>query len=195
MKNRTFLLIFIATFFACKQTEKPISKVDATRESLENKRSELKNKQELAKMESEMAELDTEINKMNGFKERKATVGQILGEAVIIRQSASAQSKKLGNFDQGESVKILQKQVSLTNNEAILTQDVAANDDLIIKKGSAVQIRRYIAEQDYFEIDFKDTYLNLPAYVVQQTVNENWYQIRRANGMSGWVFGKFLKEI
>jgi len=27
------------------------------------------------------------------------------------------------------------------------------------------------------------------------TYDDTWYQVRRANGEEGWVFGKFLKEI
>ena len=194
MKNLVFTLVLATALFSCKNEKPPVSEVDAARSALEQKRTALKDKQDLARMESEMAQLDAEIQKMNGFAQRKATAGTITGSDVIVRAANSAQSEKLGNFTERETVAILQKQVSLTNNEGVLLTDIKTSGGTF-QKGSAVVINAYDGQNDTYEVAQNNLVMNLPAYLVQKSVNENWYQIRRTTGQTGWVFGKFLREI
>jgi hypothetical protein len=199
MKLSAVLFLSITLITASCNNEK-VSEVEKARQALESKKQELSERKELAQLSAELKSLDSELRKVNGFTDKKVSQGEINAGNVIMRASASVSSDKLGNFNEREQVSILQKQVSLSNSEAILNQSINLGDGSSLLKGKAVKILGYDADHNAYDIQFEHPKhglmtSNLPTYVFDKTDNDIWYQVRRNNGETGWVFGRFLNEI
>jgi hypothetical protein len=200
MKNEIMIVLLLSlSLQACKQETK-VSELEKAKMELEAKKQVLKEKQELKSLENEMENVNNELQKLNGIEPRKATIGQINGVDVIMRSSASTKSEKVANFTNGETVSILRKQVFVSHTEGIVNRDIQIDDQVTLKLGKAILIKKYVTEHDAFLLEYdhptsgKQTVL-LPAYVIDKTENESWYQVQRSNGTNGWVYGKFIREI
>jgi uncharacterized protein YgiM (DUF1202 family) len=195
MITATFLFFCIS----CKN-EPSISELEKAKQSLDSKRKELSEKQELMRIESEMKNLSSELQKLNGIAPKKATQGKIVGSDIIMRSDASTQASKMSNFNSNEIVQIFNKQDFMNSNEAIVNQDLQIDNNFRLNKGKSVRLTAYYSTNDTYDIQFERPNgstegLNLPAYVIEKTENESWYQVRRNDGNMGWVYGKYLKEI
>jgi hypothetical protein len=200
MKFQVFIATaFIFFCFSCKNEPK-VSDLEKAKQNLDSKRKELSEKQELLRIESEMKSLGSELQKLNGIAPKKATVGRIIGTEVIIRNDASTQAAKLGNFNTNENVQILDKQDFMNNNEAISNQDLQIDRDFKLSKGKSLIVDAYYPQNDTYDVHFErpnvgTQSLNLPAYVIEKTENESWYFVQRNTGAQGWVYGKYLREM
>jgi uncharacterized protein YgiM (DUF1202 family) len=216
MKNLIFTLLLIAVCIAACQNDEG-SEISQKRKELEAKRKELKEKQELASLESEMKKLDSEIEKTENKAITEtvssnirdiATRGRITGDQVILRNAASVQSAKVDNFAKNETVTILSRASANQGNEAIVTQNIqlfsytssGKTPVYTLPKGKAVILQEYVQQSDSYRITYQHPEMGkleaeVRTHLLENISNQIWYQVRRANGQTGWVLGKFLAEI
>jgi len=131
--------------------------------------------------------------------------GAITGSSVTMRKEATVQSEKVGSFNQNEIVNILTTRNVNNENEAILTKAIsmhtaegAGTEALKLPKGKAVIIENYDNDQNKYNVSYQDAkqgklYAKIDADAVETITYSTWYQVRRSNGQTGWVLGKFLK--
>lgn len=133
--------------------------------------------------------------------------GTITGSGVTMRKDATVQSEKLGAFNQNETVTILNTRNVNNEGEAILTKPIAlftsesgsGTEALKLPKGKAVLIENYDSDKNKYNVSYQDNkqgklYAQIEADAVETITYSTWYQVRRANGTTGWVLGKFLKQ-
>lgn len=215
MKTQLLTLLLAATCITACQREKP-SEVEQKRQELESKRNELKEKQELAVLNEEMKKVEGEIEKTGGrvtaeavsYKTKAPTNrGRINGENVILRSAATVQSSKLDNFAQNESVTIVARTNANAGNEAIVKQDVSLysytsagkTPVYTLPKGKAVILQEYMQDSDAFRVTYQHPDMGkleavLATNLLHNLSDQTWYQVRRNNGQTGWVLGRFLTE-
>lgn len=122
----------------------------------------------------------------------------INGSNVVIRNNASTTSRKIGSFkNTGERVQIIRTSAVNNKHSGIIRNDYNLNN-YVLKKGKAVQITSY--DGTNVNISYQDTsnrYQNttVPLAIVEDTDKQKWYQVKRSNGESGWVFGKFVSVL
>lgn len=200
---------------AC-QNEK-VSEVDQKRQELETKKNELKEKQELAALDAEMDKVEREIEKAGSTgtaeavsvkSKGAATRGRITGDNVIMRSAATVQSAKVDNFTKNEMVTIYARAGASSTNEAVVTEDIqlysytgnGKTPMYILPKGKAVLLQEYIEQSDSYRVSYQHPEMGKLEAVVKTSqldniLNQTWFQVRRANGQTGWVLGKFLVEL
>jgi hypothetical protein len=132
---------------------------------------------------------------------KATTTASITGTNVIIRESYSTTSKKLGNFDTNETVKILDEYYPSNSNEAIVAHPINLSNSsgqvvYTLPKGKAVKI--ISRNNTKVNVSFSHTdYGTLTADVnyssLESIAGEKWYKVRRNNGETGWVFSKYVK--
>lgn len=216
MKNLLFTAILAATCMTACQNEK-VSEVDQKRQELETKKNELKEKQELAALDAEMDKVEREIEKAGGSgtgeavsvkSKGAATRGRITGDNVIMRSAATVQSAKVDNFAKNETVTIYARAGASSTNEAVVTEDIqlysytgtGKTPMYILPKGKAVLLQEYIEQSDCYRVSYQHPEMGKLEAVVKTSqldniLNQTWFQVRRANGQTGWVLGKFLVEL
>ena len=133
----------------------------------------------------------------------------IEGENVTMRASNSAQSAKIGTFEQWETVTVLQMKPAQNTHEAVLIEPIslftASGERVEIPAGRAAQIGKFKAGDGACDVTYADTYEVTYKHPSKGTLSGDipvdlldfdnlWYQVQRANGTRGWVFGKFVVE-
>lgn len=166
---------------------------------------------ELDLKEKELALKEKELN-MQGGGGKTATsaptsnsenMGTIIGKGVIIRQSNSVESAKMGNYDENEKVSIISEARPQNQNQAIAAKPIKLYDDYdgklitTLNKGKALVIENFdgsVYKVSYQDPKFGKLYATVFPDELQNISNEIWYKVRRKNGDEGWVLGKFLKK-
>jgi hypothetical protein len=141
-----------------------------------------------------------------------ASMGMINAGAVVMRGGPSTSDAKVDNFNQNELVTILESRRPENANEAILrkemklyaTSDMSGTQYYPVPKGKAVKIESTENLNDGdIENSFNVSYKHPQHGTIYATVNESdidfisneiWYRVKRTNGKTGWVFGKFLTK-
>lgn len=137
--------------------------------------------------------------------------GTINASAVVMRSGPSTSDAKVEGFNQGEKVEILDMEKPINDNEAILrkdmklyaTSDMSGTQNYTVSKGKAVRIES-IGENpgdgpDEYNITYKhpqhgNIYATVGSDDLDFISNQLWYKVKRSNGKTGWVFGKFLTK-
>lgn len=133
----------------------------------------------------------------------------IEGKNVTMRASNSAQSAKIGTFEQWEPVTVLQMKTAQNTTEAVLREPVslstASGERIKVPAGRAVRLGKFNAGMDDCQVEYADTYEVTFDHPIKGTLSGDistdlldsdnlWYRVERANGTRGWVFGKFVVE-
>ncbi len=130
----------------------------------------------------------------------------IVGTNVTMRKDASVQSDKLGSFNANEEVTVLETKNVNNENEAILTKPIqlyvsetkSSEVAMTLPKGKAVIIEKYNSDDNKYEVSYQvpnkgKLIANISTDAVETISYSTWYRVKRANGETGWVLGKFLK--
>ena len=219
---RSAFLGLLICLSACQSDPSPKTgeELDKMKAQLEAKKKELNDKAQIAEIEKELKALNQQIKAVEKGASAGATSpaptapaaandgsrGKITGTAVTMRKEASVQSDKLGSFDANESVEVLETKNVNNENEAILTKPIQLYTDsdasgtaaMTLPKGKAVIIENYDSDQNRYQVSYQDAkqgklYANIDANAVETISYSTWYKVRRSNGQTGWVLGKFLQ--
>jgi uncharacterized protein YgiM (DUF1202 family) len=226
-KQIFFAFLLGCTALACTN-ERPATpdtadELERKRLELEKKRQELQDKQQIAEIEAEMEKLDAELDKVErpaeGSRSPGTTApapakspapagpaGRITTGNVVMRSSSSVKSNKIGNFNAGETVTVLEKQEVENAGEAILTREISlfasnaytGQAQMKLSKGKAVLIEDYNEDTNKYDVTYQDPkkgklYAAIDADALETISGATWYRVRRSNGQTGWVLGKFLE--
>lgn len=147
------------------------------------------------------SEAQTRINQLSTGR-GTATKGRVTGSNVIIRSDHTTESPSAGVVaKEGTIVEILDQYNSGNSKEAILKRSLTiVNDGRQIKltEGKAVNIlddrndsvRASFSTRNYGEIEASISKNNIEAMSGQK-----WYKIRTNDDITGWIYGKFIKEL
>lgn len=218
MKKQVLFLLLSAGLVACSSESN--QEIEEKRKALQEKKAELKEQQEIAALDAEIQQLDQQLKKNQATEAARpvstapagkldeAKRGRITGDRVVMRGSNSVQSERLGNFEKNEQVDLLSHAESSNTNEAILTEAIqfysangSGNSTLYqLPKGKAVVLLEYIPSTDSYRVGYEHPEWGkleaiVKANLLNNILNEKWYQVRRSNGQTGWVLGKFLSPI
>lgn len=194
MKNLLLILVAALAWIACQNNPSP----KTIEESQTNQESQ--------------GEATNELNRVNETVTNVAPVesnttpsgdpkGIIIGSNVTMRKEASVKSEKLNSFDNSEQVEILETKNVDNENEAILTKPITvtgSGGEVNLPKGKAVVIEKYLQENNHYQVTYQDPQkgkltAEVDASAVETITYSTWYRVKRANGETGWVLGKFLK--
>lgn len=189
---------------------------------LEAKKKELADKQQIAEIEKELEAVDKQLRAVGKTTPQEVTDpsptttpttaapqvetnkepnAKIVGSNVTMRKDATVQSEKLGSFDSNEAVEVLETKNVNNDREAILTKPITvkgSGGEVNLPKGKAVVIEEYQSERNYYLVTYQDPQkgkltAEIDASAVETITYSTWYRVKRANGETGWVLGKFLK--
>ena len=127
--------------------------------------------------------------------------GIITGSNVTMRKEASVQSEKIGSFENSEKVEVLETKNVNNESEAILNKSITlkgSGGEANLLKGKAVIIEEYKSEGNLYRISYQDPQkgkltAEVDASAVETITYSTWYKVKRMNGETGWILGKFLK--
>lgn len=190
---------------------------------LEAKKKELADKQQIAEIEKELEEVERQLRAVGKVAPEttssqaptntppaaqttaevatKEPNAKIVGSNVTMRKEATVQSEKLGSFDNNEAVEVLETKNVNNDREAILTKPITvkgSGGEVNLPKGKAVVIEEYQSERNYYLVTYQDPQkgkltAEIDASAVETITYSTWYRVKRPNGETGWVLGKFLK--
>lgn len=189
---------------------------------LEAKKKELADKQAIAEIEKELEAVEQQIravgitspsegpapvasstvaNEALPVASSEGPSAKIVGSNVTMRKEATVQSEKLGSFENNEGVEVLETKNVNNDREAILTKPITvkgSGGEVNLPKGKAVVIEEYQSERNYYLVTYQDPQkgkltADIDASAVETITYSTWYRVKRANGETGWVLGKFLK--
>lgn len=123
------------------------------------------------------------------------------GSNVTMREAATVQSAKVGSFENGEKVEVLESKNVDNEGEAILTKPITvkgSGGEVNLPKGKAVVIGEYLSDENRYRVTYEDPQkgkltAEVDAAAVETITYSTWYRVKRSNGETGWVLGKFLK--
>lgn len=215
-----FVFFLMVVWTACGNDPSPQTGEDLEKAKtvLEAKKKELADKQEIARIDKELQELNQQIKQVdNGaapsVKTEQGTVAaepvvsndgpksHIVGTGVTVRKDASVQSEKIGSFNNNETVTVLGSKNVNNDKEAVLTKETTLNgsgSEIKLQKGKAVVIEEYNGDANTYHVTYQDPVkgkmtAEIDASAIETISYSTWYQVKRSNGQTGWVLGKFLK--
>lgn len=223
MKHWCLYFMLVSIWLSCQNTPTPrtAAELQNLKTALEAKKKELADKQEIAKIEQELKAVEQQISAIEKTAQLPAEIqgqekietalpekssedkpnAQIVGSNVTMRKEASVQSEKLGSFDAQESVEVLETKNVNNDREAILSKPITvkgSGGEVNLPKGKAVVIESYQSERNYYLVTYQDPQkgkltAEVDASAVETITYSTWYKVKRKNGETGWVLGKFLK--
>ncbi|SMO69254.1 SH3 domain-containing protein [Fodinibius sediminis] len=131
-----------------------------------------------------------------------ATEGRVTGSNIIIRSDHTTRSPSAGVVaNEGTVVKILDQYSSGNSKEAILKRDVTITEGgntIKLPGGKAINIlddlndsvRASFSTPDYGRVE-----ATISKRDVEAISGETWYKIHTSDGITGWIYGKFIKEL
>ena len=135
-------------------------------------------------------------------EEKKAiiTTGSIKGNDVIVRGGPSTISPAIDYLNNGDKVKVLNKQICKDENAAIINIPtltiIVDGIQVVLKKGQAVEIINF--NGSYYkcqtEINKKMVYIYPKQQEIKKVYGETWYQIQLYNNKIGWVYGDYIEN-
>ncbi len=193
MKQTALLMLLVFLWNACQNDVGP--KNEAVQTSPENQPVEPQNLNRVNETVPNLSHTESETAQPGGPK------GIITGSNVTMRKEASIQSEKLGSFDSGETVEVLETKNVDNDREAILSKPITVKGgggSVDLPKGKAVVIEEYKSERNYYLVTYQDPQkgkltAEVDASAVETITYSTWYKVKRMNGETGWVLGKFLK--
>ncbi|MFN0035923.1 MAG: hypothetical protein ACKVUS_12745 [Saprospiraceae bacterium] len=193
MRCLTFLVSIVAVLIACQNNPSP-----TTGEEIQTNGAD---KNEAVSNENRPTETMPSSPSGSSTASAEEAKARINGSNVTMRKDASVQSEKLGSFDSGEAVEVLETKNVDNENEAILTKPITvkgSGGEVSLPKGKAVVIDKYQQENNHYQVTYQDPQkgkltAEIDASAVETITYSTWYRVKRANGETGWVLGKFLK--
>ncbi|MFN0176573.1 MAG: hypothetical protein ACKVU0_18175 [Saprospiraceae bacterium] len=187
-----FSFLFLA-FVACKNDVSP--KNEAVQTSPENQATEPQNLNRVNETVTNLSRTEAETPHEDSPK------SIITGSNVTMRKEASVKSEKIGSFEQNEKVEILETKNVNNESEAILNKSITlkgSGAEVNLLKGKAVIIEEYKTEGNLYRVSYQDPQkgkltAEIDASAVETITYSTWYKVKRMNGETGWVLGKFLK--
>jgi len=211
------LLAFVWTACGNDPSPKTGEELEKAKSELEAKKKELADKQEIARIEKELQELNQQIKQVN--KEENPASGKsdkgpenaptnngpqsrIIGTGVTMRKDASVQSDKISSFNANEAVTVLETKNVENDKEAVLTKSITltgGGSEIKLPKGKAVVIEEYKSESNTYLVTYQDPQkgkmsADIDAGAIETITYSTWYRVKRSNGQTGWVLGKFVQN-
>lgn len=194
MKNLLVCLFAILAWSACQNNPAPET-TEATNNSQPTSSDAKEDSIIATKTVPEGAKMATESN-LVGIQS-----GTITGSNVTMRQGATVQSEKTGTFEDKEIVEVLESTNVQNEGEAILSKPITVKGSggtVKLTKGKAVVIENYQAGQNTYSVTYEDPKkgkltAQIDASTVETIIYASWFKVKRKNGETGWVLGKFLK--
>jgi hypothetical protein len=123
------------------------------------------------------------------------------GSNVTMRKDASIQSEKVGTFEDKEPVAVLESKNVQNEGEAILSKPISVKGSggtVNLPKGKAVVIEDYKPNTNTYLVTYEDPKkgkltAEIDAKSTQTIIYATWFKVKRSNGETAWVLGKFLK--
>lgn len=131
-----------------------------------------------------------------------ATKAKVTGSSVIIRSNHTTDSPSVGVVArEGTIVQLLDWYSVGGNNGALLKQRITVVHDgkqYVLPQGKAIQI--LLDLKDSVHISFASPHnasveVNISKDVVESMSGQMWYKIHTKDGITGWIYGKFIKEL
>ncbi len=127
---------------------------------------------------------------------------RIIGTGVTMRKDASVQSDKISSFNANEAVTVLETKNVDNDKEAVLTKSITltgGGSEIKLPKGKAVVIEEYKSESNTYLVTYQDPQkgkmsADIDASAIETITYSTWYRVKRSNGQTGWVLGKFLQN-
>lgn len=215
----TLLLAFVWSACGNDPSPKTGEELEKAKAELEAKKKELADKQEIAKIDRELQELNQQIKQVDKGQDLPSAKSEkgaesaapastnngpqshIIGTGVTMRKDASVQSDKIGSFNPNEAVTVLETKNVNNDKEAVLTKPITLSgngSEIKLPKGKAVVIEEYKSETNTYLVTYQDPQkgkmsADIDAGAIETITYSTWYQVKRSNGQTGWVLGKFLK--
>lgn len=126
---------------------------------------------------------------------------KINGKNVSIRSGASIKSEKTGTFEDQEAVEVITFENVRNEGEAIISESITVKGSggtVTLPKGKAVMVENFDAEKNTYTVSYEDPKkgrleAQISASAVQTITYATWFNVKRKNGETGWVLGKFLQ--
>lgn len=192
MIKRVLFLVFVLILGGCDSKEK-----ERLRRENERLKEELEDE---ANQDS-----DDDVRSSDRVAEEpRYDVGVITGDKVYVRESSSTQADSKGLLVKGQRVSIIDDYVPEGNyDEAILRDATVFYDEYSMRlftltRGKAVKILENL--DGVFRVSFKDDRTGKTGYAkisiadLEFISGDKWYLIKTDQGLSGWVFGKYVQR-
>lgn len=131
-----------------------------------------------------------------------STEARVTGSGVIIRSDHTTSSSSAGVVArEGTVVEILDRYIAGNSTEAILRNDVTVEvrgQRIQLSEGKAIRI---LEDQDesvrasFITTQFGRAEATIDKNDIEATDGHTWYKIRTTDGITGWIFGRFIEEI
>lgn len=131
-----------------------------------------------------------------------STEARVTGSGVIIRSDHTTSSSSAGVVArEGTVVEILDRYISGNSTEAILKNAVTVQvrgESIQLPEGKAIRI---IEDQDesvrasFITTQFGRAEASISKNDIEATDGQTWYKIRTNDGITGWIFGRFIEEL
>lgn len=131
-----------------------------------------------------------------------STTGRVTGSGVIIRSDHTTASSSAGVIArEGTIVELLDRYVAGNSTEAILKNAVTVEvrgECIQLQSGKAIRIlsdENESVHASFATQQFGRAEATINKDDIEATEGETWYKIRTNDGITGWIFGKFIEEI
>jgi hypothetical protein len=131
-----------------------------------------------------------------------AAEGRVTGSNIIIRRDHTTESASAGVVArEGTVVQILDQYKTGNSSEAILKRDVSVNyKERQVQVTSGKAIRILSDRSDSVQASFSTSgYGMIEATISKSDIaamsGEKWYKIHTKDGITGWIYGKFVEEL
>lgn len=148
-------------------------------------------------------EAQTKIEQITeGPPEPLSTTGRVTGSGVIIRSDHTTASSSAGVVArEGTVVEILDRYVAGNSTEAILKNAVTVEvrgQQIRLESGKAIRIlsdENESVRASFSTQQFGRAEATINKADIEATEGETWYQVHTNDGITGWIFGRFIEEI
>ena len=131
-----------------------------------------------------------------------ATKARVTGSNVIIRSDHTTESPSAGVVaKKGTVVQVIDQFVTANSSEAILSRDITVLENgnrISVSGGKAIRIladrsdsvRASFSTRNYGFVD-----ATISKDDIEAMSEQRWYKIRTTDGITGWIYGKFIEEL
>lgn len=131
-----------------------------------------------------------------------STTGRVTGSGVIIRSDHTTASSSAGVVArEGTIVELLDRYVAGNSTEAILKNAVTVEvrgQQIRLESGKAIRIlsdENDAVLASFSTQQFGRAEATISKADIEATEGETWYQIRTNDGITGWIYGRFIEEL
>ncbi len=131
-----------------------------------------------------------------------ASKGRVTGSNIIIRSDHTTESSSTGvGARKGTVVQILDQYETGNSSEAILKRDVTVDyngSPINVTSGKAIRILsdRSDSVQASFSVpDYGMIEATISKSDIEAMSGQKWYKIHTTDGITGWIYGKFIEEL